>query len=474
MVAMIPDMPGSGSGPDLPGSDIGDNNSNILTNVTKVQVTNTILSYNSSSAVKVNCNNVHWVNNSASLAFANFSSLTDVSNIGNTVTDIGGICYNCYHLVNAPTIPSSVTTVTKVIDTKTYYAFQLDKPFYYDTQINTLYFLTNMLGEGYIDAYYYDGDFDEMQQLWSVQCYIVGFMGNNTFNITLDGESYSMTRDSFSDKDMQLYPYDYEYCGAFASCASLVNMPTIQSGVQNISYMFHNCLHLTNLTTIPNSVTSMANTFSSCIRLTNMPTLPNSVVNLDDTFIHCSNLVNTTSIPNGVINMSNTFEACYNLETVPALPNSVVNAHQTFSMCNKLDLPSSYTLSNTNITDAVCLFWNCFNLHNAPALPNTLNYMGSTFGHCTNITTAPNIPASVTNMYGTFDSCTNLTGDIYIYSENIANAQKCFNNTSTTKNVYIPFQNGGVNTKTYNSFTSAGYKTDGSVGGVYLKNINNI
>ena len=448
----------------------------IINNVTKVQVTNTILTNNSSSAVKVNCNNVHWVDNSASLAFANFSSLTDVSNIGNTVTDIGGICYNCYHLVNAPTIPSSVTTVTKVIDTRTYYAYQLDTPFHYDTFyiIRTLYFLTDTLEENsYADAYYYDEDFG-MQQLWSVQCYITVASGDGTYEIMLDGNSYALERDSSSDKDIQLDPYDYEYCGAFASCASLVNMPTIQSGVQNISYMFHNCLHLTNLTTIPNSVTSMANTFNSCIRLTDMPTLPNSVVNLNDTFIHCTDLVNTTSIPNGVINMSNTFEACYNLETVPALPNSVVDAHQTFSMCNKLDLPSSYTLSNTNITDAVCLFWNCFNLHNAPALPNTLLNMGSTFGHCTNITTAPNIPASVTNMYGTFDSCTNLTGNVYIHSENIFNAQKCFNNTSTIKNVYIPFQNGGVNTKTYNSFTSAGYKTDGSVSGVYLKNISSI
>ena len=75
-------------------------------------------------------------------------------------------------------------------------------------------------------------------------------------------------------------------------------------------------------------------------------------------------------------------------------------------------------------------------------------------------------------MRWTFLSCLNLTGNIYIHSENITNAYRCFYATSKVKNVYIPFNNAGVNTKTYNAFISAGYKTDGTVNGVYLKDLN--
>jgi hypothetical protein len=119
-------------------------------------------------------------------------------------------------------------------------------------------------------------------------------------------------------------------------------------------------------------------------------------------------------------------------------------------------------------------FWNCFNLVNAPVIPNNVINMSYTFNGSTNLVNAPVMPNSVINMHSTFRSCKNLTGNIYIQSSKITNGASCFDYTSLTKNVYIPFTyENGVNTKTYNSFITAGYKIDGSVNGVYLKDINN-
>jgi hypothetical protein len=76
-------------------------------------------------------------------------------------------------------------------------------------------------------------------------------------------------------------------------------------------------------------------------------------------------------------------------------------------------------------------------------------------------------------MYGTFAGCYNLFGDVVIQSSNVVKATRCFNNTTLTKNVYIPFTyENGINTITYNSFINAGYDTNGTQHGVYLKDIN--
>jgi hypothetical protein len=95
--------------------------------------------------------------------------------------------------------------------------------------------------------------------------------------------------------------------------------------------------------------------------------------------------------------------------------------------------------------------------------------MRYTFAYCTNLVNAPIIPNNVTNMYGTFVGCAGLTGDIIIQSSNVVKATNCFNNTTLTKNVYIPF-----NSTTYNSFINAGYNENGTSCGVYLKDINEI
>ena len=75
-------------------------------------------------------------------------------------------------------------------------------------------------------------------------------------------------------------------------------------------------------------------------------------------------------------------------------------------------------------------------------------------------------------MYGTFSGCSNLIGDIIIHSEQISNVENIFQDTSLDKNVYIPFQNNGVNTATYDAFISAGYSSTTRKEGALLIDLN--
>ena len=211
---------------------------------------------------------------------------------------------------------------------------------------------------------------------------------------------------------------------AFKNNHTIVNVdlcgkPWVNNSMFNA---FYNCNNLTSITNINQNVTNMSRTFHSCSNLVNAPVIPNSVTDMTDTFFYCMRLVNAPVIPNSVTYMYYTF--CY-----------------------------------------------CMRLVNAPVIPNSVTEMHGTFHSCSNLVNVPVIPNSVTYMVSTFNGCSNLTGNIYIQSENITNASGCFTG-QPQKNVYIPFTYlNGVNTKTYNSFINAGYKTDGSVNGVYLMDI---
>ena len=94
--------------------------------------------------------------------------------------------------------------------------------------------------------------------------------------------------------------------------------------------------------------------------------------------------------------------------------------------------------------------------------------------NCTSLVTAPNIPSNVTSLFQTFSGCSNLEGNIYIHSENITESvATCFSNYKR-KNVYIPFENNGINTETYKAFINAGYDTQGTKYNVYLMDINSL
>ena len=249
---------------------------------------------------------------------------------------------------------------------------------------------------------------------------------SNIYDISLIGNGSSAHYSFISNNYIKVTNNVYiaNTCYAYSSSIKSVNLHNIPWVNNSIMNAFSGCTYLTNVTGISNTVTNAYCTFSSCSYLTNAPTLPDSIVSMDNTYSCCYNLINVPSLPNNLTSMKSTFSSCNRLKNIPVIPESVTNMRYTFN--------------------------NCSNLVNAPVIPNNVTYMGDTF-----------------------NNCVNLTGKIYIQSSNITYANDCFNKTSLSKYVYIPFTyENGVNTKTYNAFISAGYKTDGSVNGVYLKDIN--
>ena len=212
----------------------------------------------------------------------------------------------------------------------------------------------------------------------------------------------------------------------------------------SMDYAFKDCINLLSVTNINQNISSMVGTFENCYNMATQPIIPDSVVNMHQTFYNCSLLL-SGKISNNAQDLSQTFYNCSSLFNTTKFPDSVVNMHQTF--------------------------YNCSNLVTTFDIPNNVQDLSQAFYNCSNITQFPNITNTV-NIYQSFDGCSNIYGDIYIHSEIITNATDCFANTSLEKNVYIPFQNNGVNTLTYNSFINAGYKTDQRVNGVLLFDIN--
>ena len=207
---------------------------------------------------------------------------------------------------------------------------------------------------------------------------------------------------------------------------------------------FNNCNKLTSVTDINDNVLNMHSTFAYCNDLVNAPKLSNSAVHLGYTFYSCQNLVNAPTIPSFVNDMTYTFGLCYKLVNPPLLPNSVSHLYRTFYSCNSLST--------------------------APVIPNSVINIEGAFSGCKNLTSAPVIPSSVYSVAYAFQSCTNISGDVYVYSSTIAGASGMFNNTTTPKNVYIPYNVSlGIYTDTYNAFNAVGYKPSVIQHGVTIK-----
>lgn len=126
---------------------------------------------------------------------------------------------------------------------------------------------------------------------------------------------------------------------------------------------------------------------------------------------HCPNLISASNISNNVVNLSQSFEYCTNLSTPPSIPNSVTDMDRTF--------------------------FGCSSLVNAPIIPN-----------------------NVEKMQYSFSNCYNLTGDIHIKSPFVANADNCFSNTTSQKNVYIPYTYPNGTSKKYYCYTGIDVNTN--------------
>lgn len=206
----------------------------------------------------VNCNNVYFINNTASNIFNNAPNLTSVTNIHNTTTNLSGAFCNCYNISTIPTIPNTVT--------------DLSNTFMYCYNITNVTFAENSSVTNMANAFYNCINLQE------------AVIPNNVTNL----------------------------CRAFRNCTTITYAPTIPDSVTNMVDTFHYCANLTSVNNISNNADNLYLTFSGT-GLTDMPIIPNSVTNMYSTFHKCYNLVNVTEIPESVEVMDFTFSQCNNL-----------------------------------------------------------------------------------------------------------------------------------------------------------------
>lgn len=271
---------------------------------------------------------------------------------------------------------------------------------------------------------------------------------SNSYYVGPDGCSYMFDGCSSLTDALNL-PVSIDYTGMFRGCENLINVGNLPSydGLGRADEMFAWCTNLVNAPSL-SSISSMISIFHGCTNLVNAPEIPDAVAQLSQAFAECSSLTDAPDMTNlfaPVINLYATFIGCTNLVNVPGLPNfsneyvssGIENIAQTFQGCSSL--VSVLDFVNVTGTSMLQTFMDCTNLAAAPNIPNSIANMFGTFSGCENITSAPEIPNAVSDMYATFRNCYNLTGDVIIHSEIVQSANECFNNTSLTKNVYIPF-----------------------------------
>lgn len=200
------------------------------------------------------------------------------------------------------------------------------------------------------------------------------------------------------------------------------------------------------------------------IDLGQVPWTNNSMCNA---FYGCNSLTNVTNIPQVITNMFGAFQGCYCLKNISALPQNITHMGYAFYSCNNLQVAPVLPDSITNMD---CTFLFCNALTTVPHIPNSVTSLHETFEYCSNLTSIPTLPHSITTMSYTFRNCTNLSGDIMILSTQIYSVYNCFENTTLSKNIYIPYNAQlGIYTYTYNAFNNSGYTPSTSKDGVHIK-----
>lgn len=203
---------------------------------------------------------------------------------------------------------------------------------------------------------------------------------------------------------------------------------------------------------------------------------------MNHAFFSCSNLQYVNNVNNaGVENWNSAFRGCSNLLSTINIPNSATNLDNSFAFCGNWNPESQVDLTNTKVTALPYTFQGCSKLNNEILLPSTLQHMTGTFRACSSYNQDIQIPSSVNTMVdtfmscsklnkdiqipirvsglsGTFESCSAFTSNVFIQSPNVTSASNFFNNTSNSKNVYIPYYYiNGTKTSTFNTFKNAGF-----------------
>lgn len=344
----------------------------------------------------------------------NKTSYSDVLNTinGKPITSLYRTYMQCSQLVTAPRIPSTVTN--------------MEKAFYGCSKLTTA---PNMSKIEHVD---------NMKEAF-ITC-------KSLKTVTTFPKSVLSARSAFSGctsledvSQITVSGTNVDASSMFRGCTSLKDsgMPTMASGVTNMSCTFSGCSSLVDLSNfcIPDTATNMYEAFKGCTSLKKVPNFANasSVTSLQATFENCTSLADASDfvVPAKVGTLYNTFMGCTALTDsgLSAIPNTVKELHQTFYNCTSLVDLSDYCLPNS-IIGMSATFSGCTSLKYIPDLSQCPNLSKMSFAFKnTAIETFEEIPSTVTDLRGTFQGCSLLTGTIRYNGKASSWISNCFADT---------------------------------------------
>lgn len=478
-----------------------------MANITSTLLTNSVYS-NNKNIVSVDLDYVPWQNNSMYSSFANCTNLTSVSNINENVTDMGAAFMLCTNLVNISSIPPNVTDLS--------YAFEWASSI---TSIPTIPNSVTNVAYGFMDCSNLTTLPSEMPQNITNYAYAFGGCSNLTVAPNINAHLADNLWVLFqSDTNLQssnivIGPNALYIYGMYNGCSNLTHVNLTYSDYNNttktldVHEMFSNCSKLSSFPKLPPLAQNLYRTFYNCQLLTHFD-CPQSALNMGYAFYNCRNLQQIT-IPNSVINIAGAFQNCYQFTTakIPtAVYGSMANAYYDCYNVNRIDGNIPETVNNVAGS-----FYNCKNIS------------GDIFIHSNLITNAINCFYNTTftkNVYIPFYTSEDTESNLYCWVMNSTNEKiyikedfstssgspsKIFNADGTEytnyRTVSMSYGSGqirtkspvrtytitytpehdiitiipaGSNTKTHDAFINAGYDTNGTKCGVYLKDINTL
>ena len=198
----------------------------------------------------------------------------------------------------------------------------------------------------------------------------------------------------------------------FENMVSISNI-TIQSNLEDCSYMFAGCIGLTETPVIPINAVDCNNMFT-VTGITEAPVIPKNVKNCKDMFSGTA-ITKAPAIPEGVIDCTNMFNGCVSLtEANIIIPSSTTTCENMFNGCTSLTIVP--TISE-GVTNTSCMFTGCTSLTTAAVIPTTVTNCGQMYSGCTNLQdiTQQNVnlmPAFTGYCRGCYEECTKIVEPI--------------------------------------------------------------
>ena len=188
---------------------------------------------------------------------------------------------------------------------------------------------------------------------------------------------------------------------------------TIQSNLEDCSYMFAGCMGLTETPVIPINAVNCNNMFTAT-GITEAPAIPNNVINCENMFGGAA-ITKAPLIPEGVTNCLNMFMGCVSLtEANITIPSSVTDCSYMFSGCVSL---TEAPIISEGVVNTNCMFIECTSLTTAAVIPTTVANCEQMYARCTNLQdiTQQNVnlmPTFTGYCQGCYEECVNVVEPI--------------------------------------------------------------